>query len=422
MEAVAVEETTVVAAEGMLTIAAEKMTAVRKNGIRKKVSGMRNEENWDTDGSEQDPADWKTWDREPENDWGRDPETAGEDDWSRDPETAGENDWSRDPETSGTDDWGHDPETAEWDSRGCDPETSERDSRGCDQAPDESNNRNRKRAPEKKKRRRFGWLIPAVLLVVFVFSFASFMREFLTYQQAKNEYKELGKYIEVIPEGEEAPSDAEAEESTPEAPEEDEKEQYQYPNLQIDYDGLTATNSEFVGVIYIPVLNLTYPIAQSTGNDKYLHTTFEGTRNASGCIFLDCAASKDFSDSNSFIFGHNMKNGTMFGSLKQFLQKEELCDEDPYIYIYQKDQVLVYRIFAYYTIPVRDDVYDDFSGDDGYDAYVADAGKHSVYHSSQDEKIDWSSRPNLLTLSTCYATGHVNNFIVQAALVENVKQ
>lgn len=400
------------AAEGMLTIAAEGNDSCnfRRNGIRKKVSGMRNEENWDTGGSEQDPADWKTWDHEPENDWGRDPETAGEDDWSRDPETSGENDWSRDPETAGADDWGHDPET------------SERDSRGCDQAPDESNNRNRKRAPEKKKRRRFGWLIPAVLLVVFVFSFANFMREFLTYQQAKNEYKELGKYIEVIPEGEEAPSDAEAEESTPEAPEEDEKEQYQYPNLQIDYDGLTATNSEFVGVIYIPVLNLTYPIAQSTGNDKYLHTTFEGTRNASGCIFLDCAASKDFSDSNSFIFGHNMKNGTMFGSLKQFLQKEELCDEDPYIYIYQKDQVLVYRIFAYYTIPVRDDVYDDFSGDDGYDAYVADAGKHSVYHSSQDEKIDWSSRPNLLTLSTCYATGHVNNFIVQAALVENVKQ
>ena len=371
---------------------------------------MRNEENWDTDGSEQDPADWKTWDHEPENDWSRDPETSGEDDWSRDPETAGENDWGHDPETAGADDWGHDPET------------SERDSRGCDQAPDESNNRNRKRAPEKKKRRRFGWLIPAVLLVVFVFSFANFMREFLTYQQAENEYKELEKYIEVIPEGEEAPSDAEAEESTAEAPEEDEKEQYQYPNLQIDYDGLTATNSEFTGVIYIPVLNLTYPIAQSTGNDKYLHTTFEGTSNASGCIFLDCAASKDFSDSNSFIFGHNMKNGTMFGSLKQFLQKEELCDEDPYIYIYQKDQVLVYRIFAYYTIPVRDDVYDDFSGDDGYDAYVADVGKHSVYHSSKEEKIDWSSRPDLLTLSTCYATGHVNNFIVQAALVENVKQ
>lgn len=349
--------------------------------------GRYDEEKWDAGGSEQELADWKAWDGEPE--------AAGRDDWDREPETSGRDDRDREAYS----------EQDSWDR--------EREAAGED---------DRNRAPEKKKRRRFGWLIPAILLVVFVFSFANFMREFLTYQQAKNEYKELGKYIEVIPEGEEAPSDAEAEGSTTEDPEEEEKEQYQYPNLQIDYDGLAATNSEFTGVIYIPVLNLTYPIAQSTGNDKYLHTTFEGTRNASGCIFLDSAASKDFSDSNSFIFGHNMKNGTMFGSLKQFLQKEELCDEDPYIYIYQKDQVLVYRIFAYYTIPVRDDVYDDFSGDDGYDAYVADAGKHSVYHSSQDEKIDWSSRPNLLTLSTCYATGHVNNFIVQAALVENVKQ
>lgn len=350
--------------------------------------GRYDEEKWDAGGSEQEPADWKAWDGEPE--------------------AAGENDWDREPENSGRDDRDREAysEQDSWDR--------EREAAGED---------DRNRAPEKKKRRRFGWLIPAILLVVFVFSFANFMREFLTYQQAKNEYKELGKYIEVIPEGEEAPSDAEAEGSTAEDSEEEEKRvQYQYPNLQIDYDGLAATNSEFTGVIYIPVLNLTYPIAQSTGNDKYLHTTFEGTRNASGCIFLDCAASKDFLDPNSFIFGHNMKNGTMFGSLKQFLQKGELCDEDPYIYIYQKDQVLVYRIFAYYTIPVRDDVYDDFSGDDGYDAYVADARKHSVYHSSQDEKIDWSNRPNLLTLSTCYATGHVNNFIVQAALVENVEQ
>lgn len=350
--------------------------------------GRYDEEKWDAGGSEQEPADWKAWDGEPE--------AAGENDRDREAEASGRDDWDREA-YSEQDNWDGEPEAAGEDDRN--------------------------RAPEKKKRRRFGWLIPAILLVVFVFSFANFMREFLTYQQAKNEYKELGKYIEVIPEGEEAPSDAEAEGSTAEDPEEEEKRvQYQYPNLQIDYDGLAATNSEFTGVIYIPVLNLTYPIAQSTGNDKYLHTTFEGTRNASGCIFLDCAASKDFLDSNSFIFGHNMKNGTMFGSLKQFLQKEELCDEDPYIYIYQKDQVLVYRIFAYYTIPVRDDVYDDFSGDDGYDAYVADARKHSVYHASQDEKIDWSSRPNLLTLSTCYATGHVNNFIVQAALVENVEQ
>ena len=120
--------------------------------------GRYDEEKWDAGGSEQEPADWKAWDGELE--------------------AAGRDDWDREPEASGRDDWDREPETAEWNSW------------GSDQAPDESNDRNR--APEKKKRRRFGWLIPAILLVVFVFSFANFMREFLTYQQAKNEYKELG--------------------------------------------------------------------------------------------------------------------------------------------------------------------------------------------------------------------------------------
>lgn len=272
-----------------------------------------------------------------------------------------------------------------------------------------------------KKKRHLGWIIPAVLIVIFVFSFGNFLKEFLTYQQAKEEYKKLDSCIEVLPETGEADSEEGGSEEAEGTDDAGDEPQVDYPKLRIDYDSLQKTNPEFVGVIYLPVLDLKYPIAQAENNDKYLHTTFEGTNNASGCIFLDTVAKPDFSDRNTFIFGHNMKNQTMFGSLKRFLQDETLCDQDPYIYIYQKDQVLVYRIFAYYTIPVRDDVYDDFTGDDGYDAYVADAGKHSVYQPENDG-IDWTGRPNLLTLSTCYSTGHVNNFIVQGALVGTAKQ
>ena len=272
-----------------------------------------------------------------------------------------------------------------------------------------------------RKKRRFGWIIPAALIAIFVFSFGNFMKEFLTYRQAKEEYKKLDSYIEVLPETGEADSGEEGTEEAEEAEDAGDEPQVDYPKLLIDYDALQKTNPEFVGVIYLPVLDLKYPIAQAENNDKYLHTTFEGTNNASGCIFLDTVAKPDFSDRNTFVFGHNMKNQTMFGSLKRFLQDEALCDQDPFIYIYQKDQVLVYRIFAYYTIPVRDDVYDDFTGDDGYDAYVKDAKNHSVYHPEEDG-IDWERRPDLLTLSTCYSTGHVNNFIVQGALVGTAKQ
>ncbi len=273
------------------------------------------------------------------------------------------------------------------------------------------------RAPAQK--RWLHMLIPAVLLVIFVVSLGNLLRQLWIYRQAQNEYQALDTYMEAAP-AEEAAGESTAqpaEEGTQEA-----AETLDYPKLQIDYAALSSVNSEFVGVIYIPVLDIKYPVAQTQDNSKYLHTTFEGTYNSSGCIFLDTSASPDFSDRNTFVFGHNMKNGTMFGSLKKFLKDETLCDQNPYIYIYQKDQVLVYRIFAYYTIPVQDDVYDDFVGDDGYDDYVADAKTHSVYQPTEDdgESVDWESRPNLLTLSTCYATGHVNNFVVQAALVGKV--
>ncbi len=275
----------------------------------------------------------------------------------------------------------------------------------------------KKKTSKKKKSlvwRAAGWIIPAGLGVVFVYSSCQFVQQYAVYRQARKEYEELDSYILLTEDLSESSAAEEGEQG--EIPEEP---QIEYPALDIDYDALKGINDEFVGVLYIPVLDLHYPVTQGEDDDKYLHTTFEGTYNASGCIYLNYSASPDFGDSNTFIFGHNMKNGTMFGSLKKFLRDETLCDEDPYIYIYQEDQVLVYRIFAYYTIPVRDDVYDDFEGEDGYDSYVADAGKHSVYQMSEEAgaEIDWASRPHLLTLSTCYATGHVNNFVVQGVLI-----
>ena len=246
----------------------------------------------------------------------------------------------------------------------------------------------------------------AVLAVVFVAAAYQVVSTLLTYQTAIDEYDALSTYIEAIPDTQEEVT----------LLVEEEEETLRYPALSIDFEALREINSEFVGVIHIPVLELTYPVAQAQDNVKYLTTTFEGTTNSSGCIFLDQYASSDFSDANTFLFGHNMKNQTMFGSLKLFLQDEELCDEDPYIYLYQEDRVLIYRIFAYYTIPVDDDVYEDFYGEDGYDAYVQDALSHSNY-ALEDGAVDWTKRPNLLTLSTCYATGHTHNFVVQAAQV-----
>lgn len=256
---------------------------------------------------------------------------------------------------------------------------------------------------KKSRRSSLEWIIIIALAVVFAVSAFHVISIAVSYGKAKSEYEELDLYIEATSE------------------EQQETEENRYPDLDIDYDALKEINSDFVGVISIPVLDLVYPVVQTDDNTTYLNTTFEGTTNSSGCIFLDSLASPDFSSWNTFVFGHNMKNMTMFGSLKLFQQDEDLCDTNPYIYIYQEDQVLIYRIFAYYTIPVDDDVYLDFEDEEGYDAYVEDALYHSIY-SLDEEVVNWEERPNLLTLSTCYATGHVNNFIVQGVCVDVVEQ
>ena len=88
------------------------------------------------------------------------------------------------------------------------------------------------------------------------------------------------------------------------------------------YVTLSRINPEFVGILSIPELDIRYPVVQGADNEKYLSTTFEGKENPAGCIFIDCDNSRDLSDNVTFIYGHNMKDGTMFGSLKKLLKAE----------------------------------------------------------------------------------------------------
>ncbi|MDO4285156.1 MAG: class B sortase [Eubacteriales bacterium] len=188
-----------------------------------------------------------------------------------------------------------------------------------------------------------------------------------------------------------------------------------YPPLDIDYETLAKINPDFAGVLYIPALSLRYPVAASRDNAEYLTRTFEGQENSSGCIFMDTYTNTDMSSVNSFIFGHNMKNGTMFGSLKRFYQEEGLCASDPYVYLYTPDAVYQYEIFSYYLADMYSDAYQDFAGAGGYDDYVRRAISRSAYQ--PERAMDYSLRPRLLTLSTCAgASGSAERFLVHGVL------
>jgi len=82
----------------------------------------------------------------------------------------------------------------------------------------------------------------------------------------------------------------------------------------IHWAALNAANSDTIGWISLESSGIDYPIVQGIDNEHYLHNTFLGERNVSGAIFLDYRDNSDFTE-NVRIYGHNMRNGTKFGSL-----------------------------------------------------------------------------------------------------------
>ncbi len=186
-----------------------------------------------------------------------------------------------------------------------------------------------------------------------------------------------------------------------------------YPHLDIDFDALKSINPDFIGWLYFPAVEISYPIVKENSIDEYLYKTFEGTYNKAGCIFMDVLSNRDFSGYSDMVFGHNMKNGTMFGNLKQLYKKSDtdLLEGNPYVYIYTEDKVYRYEVFSYYVTTSGSSAYDEVKDTDKYDEYINNAYKHNIYEFAG--KVDFSEHPNLLTLSTCSgAHGSGQRFVV----------
>lgn len=181
-----------------------------------------------------------------------------------------------------------------------------------------------------------------------------------------------------------------------------------YPDLQLDIEALEAMNGDFRGWLYFPALDISYPVVQGEDNSYYLKHAFDGEKLYAGCIFMDYGASSDWSDRNTFVFGHNMRDGSMFGTFKQLLDDTTLCEEQPYFYIYTEEWVYTYQIISYYQTKSSSDRYMVFETDDTYDAYTEWALENSLYKT----RVDLSDRPNIVSLSTCYGSAGTSRRIM----------
>ena len=198
---------------------------------------------------------------------------------------------------------------------------------------------------------------------VFVYSAWNLYKIYHGYHAANVEYAELADSFTSRPEEEKKEDPGE---STPAiAPQgETQKEpdgtliEDADPPVAVNWEELRAINPEIVGWIYVdaePVIN--YPICQAKDDEYYLHMTFRRDYLFAGSIFEECMNASDFSDVNTIVYGHNMKNGSMFGTLKK-LRDSDLLNGSPHVWILTPDGDACYEIFSVFTTPADGEVYD----------------------------------------------------------------
>lgn len=156
----------------------------------------------------------------------------------------------------------------------------------------------------------------------------------------------------------------------------------------MDFDALARINPDVKAWIYIKGTGINYPIVQTTDNTSYLHRTFEGKDSFIGAIFLDAGCEADFSSENSIVYGHNLKNGQMFGMLKKHYDTSYNADADykdhQKIWIITPQEEIEYQVFAAREIDVNvdADVYTiEFATEEDYADYLKTAVEKSALSS-----------------------------------------
>ncbi len=190
--------------------------------------------------------------------------------------------------------------------------------------------------------------------------------------------------------------------------------QEDYPDpLAIEWDKLISINPEITGWISFPLCGISYPVVQGDDNTKYLKMTFEGTQNASGAIFMDCQNKPDYTDKHTLLYGHNMKDRSMFGGLKPLRKDPALVKTDPYFYIQTPDgRTRQYRIFATREVNADSEAYILFDNPSVYDDFIQKCINASPVNLSVG--TDFSTRLPIVTLSTCSGDGR---FLIHGVLV-----
>lgn len=277
---------------------------------------------------------------------------------------------------------------------------------------------------KKQKQKKKGGFVNALLTLgivvcvgVFVFSAFRLYTIYQDYKVGEDEYEDLQKYAvkpSAAPEKKaESSETGEDVQSASSAGGEADAAVIDYYPPDVDFAALKEINPDIVGWLDIEALDISYPIVKGKDNDEYLHRTFEKKDNFAGSIFMDYMNSADFNDCNTIIYGHNMKNQSMFGKLKFFKEKDKY-QQSRYFWIITPEGKHRYEIFSAHVTKADGDTYTLFSAPD--QQFLDYLNKMASESQIPLDGIPLSAEDKAVTLTTC-TSNDTERFVVQGVRI-----
>lgn len=261
----------------------------------------------------------------------------------------------------------------------------------------EKKRHHRGRRRRRKKGGIFSTIILIVAVIVFCVSAFQLFRIFKGYQEGQSEYDYIRKLAltnEDTEEGEDGENDGED------------------GRFRVNFEELLKINPDTVGWLrfYPEPAQINYPLVQREDNSLYLNKTFSANDNTVGAIFVNVYNQSDFNDRNTIIYGHRMKDNSMFHDLARYEDKS-FWEANPYFYIYTPDgREIVYHIYSAGVVKDTSDTYlTEFASDEEYQEFLNMTRDVAAY----DTGIMPDVGDQIVTLSTCTKDSNEDRFVVR---------
>lgn len=185
----------------------------------------------------------------------------------------------------------------------------------------------------------------------------------------------------------------------------------------VDWKALKKVNPDVQGWLYQKGTVINYPVVQGTDNDTYLHTRFDKQWSGGGTLFVDCRMEKDFKGFNSIIYGHHMKDGSMFRSIRGYTKEDGYYDKHKTLELATPHGNYHLVVFsAFITKATDEDTYKMTYDEAEKQAYIDRAWERSELPITKDS-VDVTKNDRLVTLSTCAYDYEEARYIVMCKMV-----